>query len=80
MVDVGVGQNNRVEIGDRERESPVFFGGFLAFSLKHPAVESDRVTVYMEEVARARDFPGGAYEGYLQTVSLLLPRLAGTGS
>ena len=48
-------------------------------SLKHPAIESDGITVYVEKVTGAGDLASGTDEGYLQAATLLLLHRAGTG-
>lgn len=79
MVDVGVGENHGVEIGNRHRKRAILLGGLLPLSLKHPAIQSHGVPIDVQQVARPGDFPGGTDEGDLQTASLLLPHRAGTG-
>ena len=51
MVDVGMGQNDGIELTYRKRKLTILFGGFLAPSLKHSAVEGDRISVYVQKVA-----------------------------
>ena len=69
MIDVRVGENDRVEIFDREREGSILLRGFLALTLKHSAVESDGVAVDMQKVTGSGDFACRTYEGDLQQLA-----------
>src|SRR6476469_787200 len=80
MVNVGMRQHHRVQILDREGKSAVFFCAVLSFALKHPAVERDGVTIYMEEVTGPCHLTCGADECYFQTANLRLPHHAERGS
>jgi hypothetical protein len=66
MVDVGVRENDGVEVLDRNRKRTVLLRRFLTLSLKHPTVEGDCIPVDLQQVTRSGDFPGGTDEGYLQ--------------
>jgi hypothetical protein len=66
MIDVSVGQDYGVDFGDGDRESSIFYLGFTAFSLKHPAIERDCMAVHVQKVARARDLAGRACKRNLQ--------------
>jgi hypothetical protein len=66
VVDVCVGENDRVEILDRQRKVSVLVRRILSLSLKHPTVERDRVSVYMQQMAGTGDFPRRADKRYLQ--------------
>jgi len=74
MVDMGVGENYSIEIRDRQREFSVFLGRFATSSLKHPAIECNRVPIHMEKVARACNLPGRSYKRYLQCLLPLVAR------
>ena len=69
-----VRQDNCIELVNRNRQPAIFFRSLLPSPLKHPAVESYGTTIYVKQVARARDFPRGAGEGYLQILNLPLLR------
>jgi hypothetical protein len=79
MIDVRVGENDRVKILDWKRESAVLIRGFLTLSLKHPAVERNSMPVDVEQVTGAGDLTRSTDEGYLQTANLLLRHHAETG-
>jgi hypothetical protein len=68
-----------VQILDRDWKSAVLLGGFLAFSLKHPTVERDGVSVDVQEMAGAGDLTRSSDEGYLQIANLPLRHHAETG-
>jgi hypothetical protein len=76
---VGVGENDRIQILDRQWQPTVLVGGFLPLSLKHPAVEGNCVPVDVQKVAGAGDLTRGTDEGDLQTANLLLRHHAETG-
>jgi hypothetical protein len=69
MVDVGVGENNRVEILDRQRKASILVRRILPLSLKHSAVERDSVSVYVQQMAGTGDFSGRADKRYLQQLA-----------
>ena len=69
MIYVCVGENNCVEIFDRQRKVPVLVSRVLALSLKHPAIERDRISVYVQQVAGTGDFPCCPDERYLQMLA-----------
>ena len=61
-----VGENDCVEILDRQRKLSVLVRRILSLSLKHSTVERDRVSVYVQQVTGAGDFPCSADKRYLQ--------------
>src|SRR2546423_6364616 len=72
VVDMGVRKNDCVKILDRHRKPSVLISRILSLSLKHPTVERDCVSVYMQQVTGTGDFSCRADKRYLQTASLLL--------
>jgi hypothetical protein len=66
VVYVRVGENDRVEILDRQRKVSVLIRRVLSLPLKHPTVERDRVSVYMQQMTGASDFSCRADKRYLQ--------------
>ena len=62
MVDVGVGEDDRVDGLHVEAEDAVALEGFFSRPLVESAVEEDRSVAGFQEVAAAGDAPGGAVE------------------
>ena len=64
-----MGENDSVEILDWKREAAVLLGRFLTLALKHPAVESDCMSIDVQEVAGTGDLTGGTgkYKGITGT-------------
>ena len=63
MVDVRVGEHDRVDLVDRRAGVRRFFASRLAAAaLEQPAVEQDRLAVRAHDVAGAGDLAGGAGE------------------
>jgi hypothetical protein len=55
VVDVCVRENNRIELFYRKRKPAILLGCFLSLALKHSAVQGDGASIYVKQVARARD-------------------------
>ena len=72
MIDVCVRQHDGIQLFDRVWQLSILLSGFLASSLKHPAVERDRIAVDVEQMTRAGDLTRGSDKRYLQTAILLL--------
>ena len=79
MVDVGVREDNGIEILNGQRKLAILLGGIVPPSLKHPAIERYGVAVDVKEMTGASDFTRGPDERYLQTAILLLLHRARTG-
>src|SRR4030088_1333907 len=79
VIDMRVRENDRVEVLDRYRKLSVLVRRILSLSLKHSAVERNRVSVYMQQVTGTGHFSCCADKRYLQTASLLLPHRAERG-
>ena len=63
MVEVGVGENDRMDLARRDRQRlPVAFAQFLE-PLEEPAVDQNTHARGVEEVLRAGDGSRGAEEG-----------------
>lgn|SRR5690349_6021031 len=71
MIDVCMGQYHCIQLLDCDRKRSVFFGRFAALPLKHPAVECDCVSVYVQKVARPGHLAGRTYERDFQVESAL---------
>ena len=69
MIDVGVGGNDGVQILERQWQLSILVGGLLPSALKHPAIQRDRMAVYMKEMAGARDFSRRTDKRYLQLLT-----------
>jgi hypothetical protein len=66
MVDMRVGQDDRVEILDWERQLAILVSRFLPAALKHAAVQRYRMPVYPKQMARAGNLPRRTYKSYFQ--------------
>ena len=77
---MGVGKNYRIKVLYRKRELAVLVGRFLTASLKHSAVERNSISIYVQKMARARDFSRSTNECDLQSASLPLLHRAEKGS
>ena len=79
MIYVSMRQYDRIDLARSEPEEFGSSGGFTSLSLKHPAIEQDRVSVDVQDMAGARDLSSRTIEGDLQMRSnLRLLRYAGT--
>ena len=76
MIDVGVRENDRVQVLDGQRQLPVFLRGFLALSLKHSAIQGDGAAIHAQKMAGSGHLACSTDEGDLQTANLPLPRHA----
>jgi hypothetical protein len=72
VIDVRVRKDNGIELLNRKRKLTVLFGGFLPTSLEHAAVEGDSVTIDVEKMTGAGNFPRSPDKRYLQSAILLL--------
>jgi hypothetical protein len=63
---MGVRKYDRIEICNWKGKLAILVSRFLPFALKHPTIEGDRMSIYMQEMTRAGDFPSCTDEGYLQ--------------
>jgi hypothetical protein len=65
MVDMGVGQNCRVNFGGIERELAVSIKDFLPPSLHQSAIKQDTLIPYIDLVHRSGNFMRGSPKSYL---------------
>jgi hypothetical protein len=70
VIDVCVREHDSIEILDWNGKGSVFLGSLTAFSLKHPAVERNRVPVDVQQMTRPGDFAGRADKRNLQVLPL----------
>ena len=70
MIDVCVREHDSIEILDRNWKGFVFLRRLTALSLKHPAVESDRMPIDVQQVTRPGNLTGRADERDLQLLAL----------
>jgi len=80
VIDVGVGENNGIEILDGPRKLPVLIGCFMTLTPNDAAIERDGPAICANEMTGASDFTCGTDERNLQTAILLLPHRAETES
>ena len=62
MVDVGVGQNDRVQLSGRAVELLILRKSVIAFALKQAAVEQYSSGACFDQMLTASDFTSGAQE------------------
>src|SRR5688572_17643468 len=71
MIYVCMGKNDGIQLTDRDRKCSVLYGRLAPLALEHPAVERHCPAIDVQQVARARYFPGCTGKRYLQMSSAL---------
>ena len=70
MVDVGVREDDRVDLLDGKWQLKIFFARLAAAALEHTAVEQHGLSIHPQNVARSGHFPGGSGELDLHAIWL----------